>query len=259
MLLWSASFALIVPKRTETSTTVAPGGPSPYRVSPLRRRLRRITPVTLKRVYRLLRGVYRLLTGWGIGDRLSIGRHSYGEPLVRVWKEANPAWVRIGNFVCISEDVVLMLGSEHRTDRVSTFPFRIVFGLPGAYEDGFPYSKGDIVIGSDVLIGRGARILSGVKIEDGAVIAASALVAKDVRPYAIVGGNPAREIRRRFSDEQIEALLRIRWWDWADEEIIRAVPLLNSAPVEEFIERYDPTRGGETGGKAVTEAMEQKQ
>jgi hypothetical protein len=69
------------------------------------------------------------------------------------------------------------------------------------------------------------------------------VIAKDVRPYAIVVGNPAREIGRRFSDDEVDALLRIRWWDWTDEEIRQRVPELNDGTVEDFIERYDPARG----------------
>ncbi len=215
--------------------------------SPLRARLRALTPLPLLRVSQLLRGhdPVRRTDMWDSGDRLEMGRYSYSRPLVNYWKEAGePARVRIGSFSSISEDAIMMIGSEHPVDRVSTFPFRIVFGLPGAFEDGFPFSKGDIVIGSDVWLGRGARILSGVTVGDGAVIAASAVVTRDVRPYAIVGGNPAREIRRRFGDQQVEALLRIRWWEWSDDEILDAVPLLTSAQIDEFIARHDPARSG---------------
>jgi acetyltransferase-like isoleucine patch superfamily enzyme len=180
---------------------------------------------------------------YDIGDRLSMGRHSYGKPLVRWYPgDSTSLRVRIGNFVAIADDVVMMIGGEHRADWVSTFPFRVIFEMAGAYEDGHPASKGDIVIGNDAWIGRGARILSGVNVGDGAVIGAYSVVTKDVRPYAIVAGNPAREVRRRFSDEQIEALLRIRWWEWSDAEILRVVPLLNSAAIGEFLEQYDPDR-----------------
>lgn len=178
-----------------------------------------------------------------IGDRLTMGRHSYGRPLVR-WHpgDSESLRVRIGSFVAIADDVVMMIGGEHRPDWVSTFPFRIRFELPGAYEDGHPASKGDVVIGNDVWIGRGVRLLSGVSVGDGAVIGAYSVVGKDVRSYAVVAGNPAREIRRRFSDEQVEALLRISWWDWDDAKVRDAVATLSSERIDEFIERHDPGR-----------------
>jgi hypothetical protein len=127
------------------------------------------------------------------------------------------------------------IGDDRPVDRASTYPFRIKFGLPGAYEDGFGDSKGDIVIGNDVYIGRGVRISSGVTVGHGAVLGSYAVVTKDVRPYAIMGGNPAREIRRRFGDEQVDQLLRVRWWDWPDEDLAEAVALLNDRPVDEFL------------------------
>jgi virginiamycin A acetyltransferase len=82
--------------------------------------------------------------------------------------------------------------------------------------------------------------MSGVTIGDGAVVGTKAVVTKDVRPYAIVGGNPAREIGRRFSDEQVEALLRIRWWDWPTEKVAEHVDLLSNPDVDGFIARFDP-------------------
>lgn len=175
---------------------------------------------------------------YDIGQGLTMGRHSYGRPAVR-WYYGDTASVRVGNFVSIADDVVMTIGGSHPTEWLSTFPFRVHFGQPGAFEDGMPATRGDIVVGSDVWSARGARILSGVHIGDGAVVGAYSVVGRDVRPYAIVAGNPAREIRRRFSDDQIGRLLRIRWWDWSDEEIARAIPLLSSDGVDEFLDVYD--------------------
>ncbi len=173
-------------------------------------------------------------------ERLTMGRCSYGDPLVATFP-GDSAHVRIGAFCSIGPDVILMDGGDHRTDWVSTFPFRARLGLPGAYEDGHPRSRGDIEVGNDVWIGRGARVRSGVSIGNGAVVASYAVVTRDVRPYAVVAGVPAREVRRRFSDEHVQALQRIAWWEWPMDTIEAGVAQLCSDDVEAFIREHLPT------------------
>jgi acetyltransferase-like isoleucine patch superfamily enzyme len=168
---------------------------------------------------------------------LRMGVHSYGRPRVHLYP-GDTSRVEIGNFCSIASDVELIPGGQHRLNWVSTFPFRAMFLLPGRFNDGHPAAKGDITIGNDVWIGRGAKILSGVSIGDGAVVGAYAVVADDVRPYAIVAGNPARELRRRFSDEQIDSLLTIAWWKWSEEKILEHVEWLNNFVVTEFIAEF---------------------
>jgi len=163
--------------------------------------------------------------------RLTIGRYSYGRPTVYAYP-GDGGSVSIGSFVSIGHGVEIFLGGKHRTDWLSTYPFRIVFDLPGAYEDGLPATKGKVVIGNDVWIGKGVTVLSGVCIGDGAVVGAYALVAKDVQPYAIVVGNPAREVRRRFDAEKVNRLAKLAWWDWPIERIMEAVPLLCSSDLD---------------------------
>jgi acetyltransferase-like isoleucine patch superfamily enzyme len=172
-------------------------------------------------------------------SRLTMGRASYGNPLIPTFP-GDDLHVKIGSFVSIAHDVVLMDGGNHRIDWVTVYPLRGSLGLPGAFEDGHPASKGDIFIGNDVWIGRGARVLSGVTIGDGAVIGGYSVVTKDVRPYAIVVGNPAREVRRRFSDEQIDALLSIAWWNWPMGKIIECVAELSDSDIDRFIARHRP-------------------
>jgi acetyltransferase-like isoleucine patch superfamily enzyme len=169
-------------------------------------------------------------------ELLTMGRASYGEPQVCI-SPADQAHVYAGAFVSIGPEVIFLEGGNHRTDWVTTYPIRARFGLPGAYEDGHPSSKGDLLIGNDVWIGRGARVLSGVTIGDGAVVGGYSLVATDVRPYAIVVGNPAHEIRRRFSDEQVHALLEIAWWNWPMGKIQERVAELCDSDIDGFIAR----------------------
>jgi hypothetical protein len=113
-------------------------------------------------------------------------------------------------------------------------------GLTGALSDGHPTSRGDINVGNDVWIGRNATILSGVSIGDGAVVGGSAVVSRDIPPYGIAVGNPATVVKKRFSDNQIAALLRIKWWDWPDELIIERVSALCSPDLDTFLEQFDP-------------------
>jgi len=117
------------------------------------------------------------------------------------------------------------------------------------YPIGDPYDRSDLmrdynpknlhtVIGSDVWIGYGATLLGGVQIGDGAVIGARAVVASSVPPYAVVVGNPARIVRYRFEPSEVDVLLRIRWWEWNDEQVKRALPLLASEDVRPFVAKY---------------------
>ena len=163
------------------------------------------------------------------------GEHSYGAPVVHAYPGDRGRLV-VGRYCSFALEVEVFLGGEHRTDWVSTFPLREVNRLPGAHASGHPATRGDVVIGSDVWLGRGCLLRSGVHVGDGAVIGARAVVTRDVRPYAVVAGNPARELRRRFSDQQIDGLLRIAWWDWPDSKVLGAVDLLNGAGVDEFLE-----------------------
>jgi len=172
---------------------------------------------------------------------VSKGKYTYGEPDVKF--RNSYATLTIGSFCSIGKNVVIYLGGEHRTDYVTTFPFGYrntdVFKLTRQYNERF--TKGNVVIGNDVWIGDNVTIMSGVTIGDGAVIANKSHVVKSVEPYSIVGGNPAKFIKYRFSREQIEKLLEIKWWDWDDTKIDKFVDLLHGTDIDEFIEATQHT------------------
>ena len=140
----------------------------------------------------------------------------------------------IGKFCMIASNVkFIMNGANHLVNAISTYQFAI-FG--NGWQDamaGKEYpSKGNIEIGNDVWIGYKAVIMAGVKIGDGAIIGAYSVVTKNVEPYTIVGGNPAREIKKRFPEEVINELERIQWWHWDKDKLTRHVGHLTSNDVE---------------------------
>jgi acetyltransferase-like isoleucine patch superfamily enzyme len=163
-----------------------------------------------------------------------IGAHSYGRPKVRFPESGRK--LAIGRYCSIADRVEILLGGDHRLDWVSTFPFAAFAAVWPAVDDGgYHASRGDVTIGHDVWIGSGAMILSGVTIGHGAAVAARAVVTKDVPPYAIVGGNPARVIRSRFDAATVAALLDAAWWDLPDAEVAGLIPLLQSGRVHDLI------------------------
>ena len=146
--------------------------------------------------------------------------------------------VTIGSFCSIASNVKIFLGGGHRTDWGTTYPFgHIHEDIFNSFNgDGHPKTNGDVLIGNDVWIASDVTIMSGVKIGDGAVIACNSHVVKDVEPYSIVGGNPAKEIKKRFKNETIEKFLKLKWWDLSDGKINKILPYLCSNNFEEIFE-----------------------
>jgi acetyltransferase-like isoleucine patch superfamily enzyme len=170
---------------------------------------------------------------------LSIAHHTYGAPILQL-HEGDRCRVSIGSYCSIAPGVTFMPGGNHCIDCVTTYPMRAKFGLPGAFRDGSPWSRGDTVVGSDVWIGRDALILGGVSIGNGAVVGARSVVARNVEPYSIVVGNPARHVRYRFSSDVVEGLLQIAWWDWSEEDVVGRIDELMSSDLAGFISKYLP-------------------
>jgi carbonic anhydrase/acetyltransferase-like protein (isoleucine patch superfamily) len=162
--------------------------------------------------------------------RITLGRGSYcaEPPEVVAYAERSHIWV--GRYSSIAKGVRFIIDAEHDTRWVTT-------SLGPGYTS---RTKGDVLVGSDVWVGAFATVLSGVTIGDGAVVGAAAVVARDVPPYAVVVGNPARVVRYRFPPETVARLLAIRWWDWPEERVAAAAGLIWSDRVDEFVARHGP-------------------
>ncbi len=144
----------------------------------------------------------------------------------------------IGKFCMIASGATfIMNGANHLTNAITTYPFAIFGnGWENAMEGKSYPQKGNINIGNDVWIGYNATIMAGVTIGDGAIVAANATVIKDVAPYSIVGGNPASEIKKRFSEDTISKLLDLKWWDWDNEKITNNIQNLTDMDINKLFQ-----------------------
>ena len=186
--------------------------------------------------------------------RISVGDYTFYNDFVRDPTQfqtnnvlyhypVNPERLIIGRYCSIACGAkFLFTSANHSMRSLSTYPFPIfanLWGLDWADVASAWDNKGDTVIGNDVWIGYEAVILQGVTIGDGAIIGARAVVTKDVEPYTIVGGVPAKTIKRRFPPETVEALLRLRWWDWPPEAVQAALPHLLRGDLARLLEREE--------------------
>ncbi|WP_330179037.1 CatB-related O-acetyltransferase [Nocardia sp. NBC_01503] len=173
-------------------------------------------------------------------DHISVGEYTYYDNFDHpenferecVRYDYRPDRLIIGRYCALASGVrFLMSGANHRMDGVSTFPFAIFDGDWAAAThdlinlEAMP-GKGDTVVGNDVWLGYGAIVLPGIRIGHGAIVAAGSVVSADIPDYGVVAGNPARLIRRRFTDEEIALLLRLAWWDWPAEAVTRHARIL---------------------------------
>jgi len=168
---------------------------------------------------------------------VEIGRHTYGVTRNSFWASHEKSPVRIGSFCSVGPDVLFVCAGEHRVDTATTYPLRIV--ATEIRNGAETFGKGPTIVGHDVWFGARCIVLSGVTIGNGAVVGAGSVVTRDIPPYAIAVGNPARVIRYRFSPEVIERLQSSQWWNWSDDLIRERVALLTTVDAESFLNTLD--------------------
>lgn len=168
---------------------------------------------------------------------IEFGRFTYGYESIFIAQCNEGAKLIVGSFCSFAPNITIFLGGNHRSDWMSTFPFGHIFQeeLGDEIFPGHPATNGDVTIQDDVWIGNGVTILSGVTIGYGAVIAANSHVVADVMPYQIVGGNPSRFIRDRFSPEIRDLLIALKWWELPLNEIKQIKHQLCSKPTKELL------------------------
>lgn len=188
----------------------------------------------------------------------TIGRHTYGVSArtISLVPSANAPSVTIGNFCSFAPGVVILANADHPKNLPSTYPFRTALfardpdRARALQEAALPYanfdvaSRGDVTIGHDVWVGQNALILSGVSIGTGAIVGAGAVVTKDVPPYGIAVGTPAKIVGYRFDSATIEKLLASRWWDLSDEQLRSIEAFLYSDDIEAFLGAVGRLRAG---------------
>ena len=183
--------------------------------------------------------LFMTLLGDNQPAELQVGEHSYGPLNLLFYPNDIHAKLRVGRYCCFADGITIFLGvwGTHFHDTATTYPLAGRFGLPPDIINSSINSKDmSVEIGSDVWIGRNVTIMAGVSIGHGAVIGTESLVSKDVEPYTIVAGNPARPIRKRFSDEIISRMLAVRWWDWPDDVVVENIAALQTNDMGAAIE-----------------------
>jgi acetyltransferase-like isoleucine patch superfamily enzyme len=185
-------------------------------------------------VYRTEQGI-ELLTIGALSYTGSLRIYDY---LPTMHPEQEHGKIEIGRCCSVGDEITMHIYGDHNYRNITTSPLG---PLVDYKEHCKPIPRENTKIGNDVWIGNGARILSGVTIGDGAVVGAMAVVAKDIPPYSVVIGNPARTIKYRFSEIQIQRLLRIAWWNWSLEKLKNNAGLLLEDKIDEFLAKHEAT------------------
>jgi acetyltransferase-like isoleucine patch superfamily enzyme len=169
-------------------------------------------------------------------------RGTYFDRNVNIISWSDQYHVHLGKYNSIGRDCNFFLHANHRADWVTTTSQLLGPVTPEIAEMhmnmGHPTCKGDIKVGNDVWIGATSTIMSGITIGDGAIIGAGSMVTKDVPPFAIVAGNPSKIVKYRFTEEQIEKLLQISWWDWEEDKIKDNAMSMWSSNIDDFINKF---------------------
>ena len=190
---------------------------------------------------RLWQNTTRFSCYWLLKNGLikSVGEHTYGS--IKIADNSSNTNIEIGDYCSFAEDLTIIL-RNHSSQNISTFPFDVVWHVYGTNDtpiNNHTSKNETLKIGNDVWIGHGVKILPGVSsIGDGAVIAAGAVVTKDVEPYSVVGGVPAKHIKYRFKEDQIKELQEIKWWEWDEQTIKERIKDITSPNIDDFIEKY---------------------
>lgn len=165
--------------------------------------------------------------------RIDVGERTYwfGDSTLSAWKQTDS--VTIGSYCSIASGVHIMAGGNHLVGAISTYPFTMIRRWREWNAE--PQPSQSVVIGNDVWIGARAMVIGDVTIGDGAVVGAGALVTRDLPPYCVAVGVPARVIRRRFSEEDIATLQALAWWDWPESKVLEAESLLRSGDVQALV------------------------
>ena len=169
-------------------------------------------------------------------------RGTYFDRHVNIITWSDQYKVHLGKYNSIGRDCNFFLHANHRADWVTTTSQLLGPVTPEIADMhmnmGHPTCKGDINVGNDVWIGATSTIMSGITIGDGAIIGAGAIITKDVPPYAIVVGNPGKVVKYRFTEEQIELLLKISWWNWDEDKIKDNAMSMWSSNIDDFINKF---------------------
>ena len=169
-------------------------------------------------------------------------RGTYFDRNVNIISWSDDYKIVLGKYNSIGRDCNFFLHANHRPDWVTTSSQLwgpVTPEIANLHMSmGHPSCKGDIIVENDVWIGAKSTIMSGVKIQNGSIVGANSVVTKDVPPYSIVVGNPAKVVKYRFGERQIDSLLKIKWWEWTEDRIKTEAPLMWSNKIDEFIEKH---------------------
>ena len=171
---------------------------------------------------------------------MEVGKYTYGHKGINHISLRGGEY-KIGKFCSIASNCKIYTGrGGHRKEFVSTYPFGAIYNnvFPNDFSRLLVEDKGNVIIENDVWVGQNVTIMPGVCIGSGSIIANNSHVIKSCPPYSIIGGNPAKIIKKRFSESQIEKLLEIKWWDWNNEKINKNLALITNSDIDVFINNY---------------------